>query len=151
MWRKLRVFKRPVAPWDRSIVDNRPNVLLPDLLIKHGQFDRTRVDFKQKCTYHVDEAAIENVIPCGNTQVPLWSFQALPDLGAVVVLNSRCLGAVSFVYGQKYLRHEFLYFGDGVDLIQAENPTILLPDMCEFPVELVETPEVEPSYQRMEF
>ena len=25
LWRKLRVFRRPVAPWDASIVDNRVN------------------------------------------------------------------------------------------------------------------------------
>ena len=33
LWRKLRVFQRPVAPWDAPIIDNRPNALLPDLFI----------------------------------------------------------------------------------------------------------------------
>lgn len=33
LWRKLRQFKRPVAPWDAPIVDNRVNVAQPDLFI----------------------------------------------------------------------------------------------------------------------
>ena len=44
-----------------------------------------------------------------------------------------------------------MYFGDGVDSVQASNPVMMLPDMCEFPMELNEIPEVEPTYQRMEF
>ena len=49
-----------MAPWDAPILDGRPNALLPDLFIRGGQLDRTRVDFKQKCSYAVDEGLSGN-------------------------------------------------------------------------------------------
>lgn len=77
LWRKLRQFKRPVAPWDAPIVDNRVNVAQPDLFIQEGQLDKTRVDFKQKCTYNVDEVLLNNEVDYGTTKLQLWRFQPI--------------------------------------------------------------------------
>ena len=123
LWRKLRVFRRPVAPWDAPIVDNRVNAQQPDLFIHHGQVDRTRVDFKQKCTYNIDEQLPSNEITYGNyTKTPLWSFRAVKSeqIGrhpqvTICAENTRCTGCFNIVSGVKYDHHQFVYFGSGAD------------------------------------
>ncbi|CAL5976758.1 Radial_spokehead-like protein [Hexamita inflata] len=157
LWRKLRQFKRPVAPWDAPIIDNRVNVPQAELFIHKGQLDKTRVDFKQKCSYNVDEFLLENEIDLKKTKLPLWKFnvQKLQQLGngqsVITASNTRCTGALNIVSGLKFNKHQFVYFGNGVDQAQIDAPVMMLPDMCCVPTDIREEPEVAPEMQRMEF
>ncbi|KAH0577586.1 Radial spokehead-like protein [Spironucleus salmonicida] len=162
LWRKLREFKRPVDPWDVPILDNRINAALPELFIEEGQLDRTRVDFKQKCKYHVDEgynANILNIEVNGSvkSKIPLWRFNQIDLQGigkgpkAIIATNARWPGAANVVTGARMQRCQFVYFGDGLGSQQLEMQDFQIPEMCMPPFDIMEECEVDPVHQREEW
>lgn len=116
------------------------------------------MDFKQKCTYNIDEQLPSNEITYGNyTKTPLWSFRAVKSeqigrhpLVTICAENTRCTGCFNIVSGVKYDHHQFVYFGSGADQEQLDREMFALPDMCECPWDIREEPEVAPEMQRLE-
>lgn len=148
LWRKVRVYKRPVNPWDAPIIDNKPNVPLPQLFIEPNQLDKTRVDLLQKCKYNVDETLPENDLIIQNngetvTQFPVFECKLIETQmrqgeKAVCVTNARWPGAVNIVYGMRMNKYQVCYFGDGVGLQQIQQQQFAIPEMCEIPFDLEE-------------
>lgn len=153
LWTKLRIFHRPICPWDLPLLDNKTNIPLPQLFQPLDAEDRTRVNFRapQKCRYHIDEKDLQNSMAVSNTVVSKWQFSCHPDpLNGDTFLTAYCTnwpGSVNLLYGARGKRHSLLYFGDGVSLSNVES-NINLPDMCMVPFDVIEEDELPVAEQR---
>jgi len=169
LWRKLRVFRRPVCPWDAPMVDNCTNTLLPALFQPPAAKDRTRANLRGvlygasgadpqnpalptgKPRYAIDEGMPTNSLQLSGTRVPRWRFAVRPDPlngeSLVCATSSSWPGSLNIVYGDRLRRHQLVYFGDGVSQERLQNVG-QLPDMCMPPVDLIEERELSRKRQR---
>lgn len=154
LWTKLRVFRRPVCPWDVPLLDNKTNIGLPRLFQPVDAEDRTRVDFKSplKCRYSLDENSLENNLAVSKTHIKKWQFSICDDpLNGdrfLTATSVRWPGSMNLLYGARGKQHTLVYFGDGISLEDATISDIALPDMCDLPYDVLEEPELPVEEQR---